>query len=67
MIYPHAVKIARPENRDLMPRYAFTLLVAQEWCSKYVVDHWAYDNGTFSFFHKEDLDAFVQRFGITFE
>ena len=64
MIYPNAIKIARPENREQMPQYAFALQVMQDWCSKYVVDHWAFQESTFSFFYKEDYDAFVEKFQI---
>lgn len=63
-IYPNAIKIARPESRDLMPRYAEMLKEAQDWCSKYVVDHWAFQESTFSFFYEEDYNAFIERFQI---
>lgn len=64
MIYPNAIKIARPEYRELMPQYAQVLKFMQDWCSKYVVDHWAYDDATFSFFYEEDYEVFKERFKI---
>lgn len=65
MIYPHAIKIMKPDRREQMPTFAFALKVMKDWCSNYVVTEWECNDSTFFFGRVEDIEAFKERFGIT--